>query len=113
MDGSRLVWAYPGGRIENDETPKEAAVRETRAETGYDVSIVRKIDERDHPQIENVHIHYFAAEPADMKVKPIQDVYEIEQTRWIDPKEIYNYITMNIAPGVKRHLGIQDLPGPK
>jgi 8-oxo-dGTP pyrophosphatase MutT (NUDIX family) len=33
-------WIYPGGHVEKNETPLEAVIRETKEETGYDVSIV-------------------------------------------------------------------------
>ena len=32
-------WALPGGLVENDETPEDAARRETAEETGFDVAI--------------------------------------------------------------------------
>jgi 8-oxo-dGTP diphosphatase len=32
-------WSLPGGLVENDETPEEAAVRETAEETGFDVEL--------------------------------------------------------------------------
>ncbi len=32
-------WSLPGGLVENDETPEEAAVRETVEETGFDVEL--------------------------------------------------------------------------
>jgi len=113
VDGSRLTWAYPGGKLEGDETPEDAAIRETLLETGYNIKITKKIDERDHPQIPEVHIHYLAAELANFKVKVIQDVHEVEKTRWVDPKEIYNYVTTDIAPGVQKYLGIEDLSIPE
>ena len=32
-------WALPGGLVENDETTEEAAIRETKEETGFDVDL--------------------------------------------------------------------------
>lgn len=32
------LWGIPGGKIEKDETPEEAIVRELREETGFDIS---------------------------------------------------------------------------
>src|SRR2546428_7555806 len=32
-------WALPGGLVENDETAEEAARRETKEETGFDISL--------------------------------------------------------------------------
>ena len=32
-------WSLPGGLLENDETPEQAAIRETKEETGFDVAL--------------------------------------------------------------------------
>lgn len=39
------VWVFPGGGIEEGESPEEAVVREVREETGLSVEISRKIGE--------------------------------------------------------------------
>ncbi len=44
------VWVLPGGGIEPGETREQAAMRETREETGYEIAVDRLVGRYWHPQ---------------------------------------------------------------
>ena len=42
------VWVIPGGGIELRESPENAAIREAKEESGFDIKIIRKVAEYTH-----------------------------------------------------------------
>jgi 8-oxo-dGTP pyrophosphatase MutT (NUDIX family) len=61
-------WLPPGGHVDRDELPHEAAVREVREETGLDVELVASVDDvgsetvdprpqPQHFQLADVNVH--------------------------------------------------------
>ena len=59
--GVNCIRAFPGGGIEGEETPEQAAVRETAEEVGLEVKAVRILGDRVHPQT-GVPMTYVACE---------------------------------------------------
>ena len=78
------MWAVPGGSIESGETLQQAAIREAREETGFDVRIVRP-----YAVIEGVgrygayRVHYFQAEVVGGQVKTDDPDGLIHQAAWV------------------------------
>lgn len=75
-------WNLPGGRVERDETPIQAARREMAEETGLDFDELRYITAYREEKV----IHYlFEARNADDKPRPRN---EIEACRWIRARDV-------------------------
>lgn len=106
IDGSvKLTYAFPGGNIDEGETPEEALVREVRCETGLKIKVLKKISERTHPQFP-VKVNYYECEFVPRSIKPILDVHEVASVKWVSPSELRNYFTTDLDPEVAKFLGI-------
>lgn len=51
----REIWTFPGGSIEEDETPEQAAIREVYEETGFIIELKRLILEYYNDRIKGMY----------------------------------------------------------
>ncbi len=79
------VWDLPGGRLEENEKLEVCAIREAEEETGYLISIERKIGEYFQPQYDDMQ-HLFLAEVEGGK--PIENGDETEGVQWFPPRSL-------------------------
>jgi 8-oxo-dGTP pyrophosphatase MutT (NUDIX family) len=58
LEHKRLgIWLQPGGHIDLGETPWSAALRESREETGLEVSFVGPVDDGGVPELIHLDVH--------------------------------------------------------
>ncbi len=65
-------WEFPGGKLEPDESPREAAERECREETGLHVHVTRclLVHKQEYPHAE-ITLHFLACHPKDPDASPL------------------------------------------
>lgn len=88
-------WGFPGGKIEPNEGPQDAAVRETKEETQLSVTNLKVIDVRLPPkdfEDEGVWAYYTRDYQGTLEID-----YEHEDYEWVDRSNIEQY---SLAPGV-------------
>ena len=80
-------WEFPGGKIEENETPEEALVREIKEELEMDIEVGKLLDivEYDYPKFHLTMKCYVC------KMKNSKFILnEHEDARWLDSKNLYS-----------------------
>ncbi len=81
------LWNFPAGKVDVGETIEQAAVREAKEESGYDVEIIRKIDIY-QDSASNPVGHAFEAKIVGGELKFQQE--ELLDAKWFTFDEIKN-----------------------
>jgi 8-oxo-dGTP diphosphatase len=97
-----LLWALPGGAIEADESPEEAAVRETLEETGLKVEATRLIGQRVHPKTGR-DMSYTACSVIDGEAH-VADADELDAVAWVTLAEIPELVPYGLYGPVQEYL---------
>ena len=93
-----LQWEFPGGKVEGNESFKEALVREIFEELNITINIYTKITEENFKDDKiNVKIHYYLCSIKEGIIK----LAEHEDYLWIEKKNINQY---DLVAGDKKIL---------
>jgi mutator protein MutT len=81
-------WELPGGKLEPNESPSDAAVRELREEVGIEVKPIHTLVSTDH-RYEHAHIRLipFVCEHISGTPQPLH----VDEVRWVAPDRLADY----------------------
>ena len=84
-----LKWEFPGGKVEKNESIKEALIRELEEELGIEASIDYKFYTKQHQNYDGqkFEIHFYIITKYKKREKNIQ----FENIKWIDFSELNKY----------------------
>lgn len=80
-----MLWNFPAGRVDVGESLEEAAIRETKEESGYDVELIREI-KIFHEKATSVIKHVFEGKIIGGELKFPED--EMLDAKWFTYEEI-------------------------
>jgi len=83
-----LKWEFPGGKVEINETFKEALTREIYEELNININVYEKLAEESYKDSEiNIVLHYFLCSIKDGVI----NLNEHEAMEWIDKTDFDKY----------------------
>ena len=97
-----LSWQFPAGEIEPGERPEDAAVRETREETGLIVGVRHALGERIHPATKR-QLFYVACDVI-AGTAHVADAEELDAVAWPNLDELSEYVPYPFFGPVQEHL---------
>lgn len=96
-----LLWQFPGGETEDNESEEDTIERELIEETGLVCKAKSKIGERFHPYTKR-YMSYWECEFIDGHIMVGDN--DLEEVKWVSVLEINKYFTTDLFDQVKKFI---------
>lgn len=97
-----LSWQFPAGEVESGESGGQAAVRETREETGLTVVEAKVLGERVHPNTGRTMV-YVACDVVEGEPTVVDDD-ELAELAWLERAQLSEYVPYGFYGPVQEYL---------
>jgi mutator protein MutT len=94
-------WEVPGGKVEEDESPTQAAIRKTQEEIGVMPSLESPFFSGEFKPPDSERIALWHCYRAEIEGKPEIQVKEFDEARYVDPG---NLDDLDLAPNLEMIL---------
>lgn len=102
-------WVQPGGHIEQNEAPEDAAIRETFEETSIKIKLlgerfprstdyIRPLSIQKNERDGKIHLDFFYIGIPEGSHKPIPDINEVTEAKWFTRSELDE---IDVFPDIK------------
>jgi 8-oxo-dGTP diphosphatase len=100
-----LSWQFPAGAVEADESPEDAAVRESMEETGLKVRATKRLGERVHPATGRTMV-YIACDVV-AGTPHVGDEEELAEVAWSDRATLASNVPSPLYEPVQDYLDVR------
>lgn len=96
-----LTWVFPGGKVEERESPEKAVMREVIEESGIKCKIRKYLGNRLHPNSKK-RVGYYACKYVSGEIKLTDE--EIIDAKWVEFNEFQSYFTSSLFQPVADYI---------
>jgi 8-oxo-dGTP pyrophosphatase MutT (NUDIX family) len=96
--GKNFYWGFPKGWVENNEDPKDTAIREIKEEVGLDVELIPNFEEkidfffRENNELVHKEVIFYLAKSYS---KDVVLSYELKDFVWLNFEEAFEKLSYN------------------